>query len=358
MATGFQILDAADPLEAEAWKDLWSTWPGREVHAHPSYVGLFAEPGQRVLCATYVDPAGGAILYPFILRPLEPVDSFGTAADIVSPYGYGGPQCWGLADPDASARRFWEPFDAWAEQSGIATEFIRFSLFSEKLLPYPGVLVDRLANIVVPLDVSEDTLWMSFDRKVRKNVKKAERSGVTITVDETGAALDEFMRIYVATMDRRQASNGYYFPRTFFDSIRRELVGQYAYFNAVLEGKTISTELVLVSEHSVYSFLGGTDETAFDLRPNDLLKFEIMRWAQARGKKHFVLGGGASAGDGIERYKRAFSPDGAVSFRSGQRVLKPELVAALVARRKREYVAEGTVWPDDSTYFPSYRLPL
>lgn len=358
MTPGFHVLDAADQAQAQAWTNLWSTWPEREVHAHPSYVGLFAESGQRVLCAVQVAVDGGAILYPFILRPLEPVDGYARVADIVSAYGYGGPQCWDLSDRDATARTFWESFDAWAEKSGVATEFIRFSLFPEQLVPYPGVLVERLDNIVVPLDVPEDDLWMSFDRKVRKNVKKAQRSGVTITFDETGSTLEDFLGIYFATMERRHASDGYYFSREFFETINKELSGQYAYFNARLEGKVISTELVLISESSVYSFLGGTDESAFDLRPNDLLKFEIIRWAQSQGKKSFVLGGGAVAGDGIERYKRAFAPDCVVPFQSGQRILKPELVDALVARKKREFEAGGHDWPEASAYFPSYRLSL
>jgi hypothetical protein len=50
-----------------------------------------------------------------------------------------------------------------------------------------------------------------------------------------------------------------------------------------------------------------TDASFFDLRPNDLLKFEVMRWGRAR-KERFVLGGG---------YARTTGSSGTADLRSG-----------------------------------------
>lgn len=355
----FEIWDAADTQGRAAWIGAWESWPDREVFAHPGYAELFASESDRVLCAAYLSGDGG-VLYPFIFRPVPDglqTDPLSTVvADITTPYGYGGPYAWRLSTP-ATSEEFWAEFRRWSDLNNVIAEFIRFDLRPEALLLYPGAKVVRSRNIVRSLDLDDDAMWMSFEQKVRKNVKKALRSGITIEVDETGEHLSQFLSLYHGTMERREAADGYYFPRAFFEAIHRELAGQFAYFHAYLAGEIVSTELVLVSERSVYSFLGGTDSSAFAFRPNDLLKHEVIRWARARGKESFVLGGGAAPEDGIERYKRSFAPDGAVDFFTGQRILAPKVYEQLVAARRAQFALEGHPWPDGTGFFPAYRVP-
>ena len=150
-------------------------------------------------------------------------------------------------------------------------------------------------------------------------------------------------------MDRREARRGYYFPRTFFEAIATGLAGQFAYFHALVEGRIVSTELALVSADNVYSFLGGTDQAAFDLRPNDLLKHELIVWAKQAGKRRFVLGGGYTEDDGIVRYKKAFAPTGQMSFYVGRRVFDQPSYDRLTQQHGATPVAG---------YFPAYRAPL
>jgi hypothetical protein len=354
----FMVWDAAIEEDRRAWIHAWESWPQREVFAHPGYAELFSGDTDRVLCATRLSGDGG-ILYPFIYRALPDGLSIGPdlagAADITTPYGYGGPYAWGTGDLTVQ-EEFWAEFHDWAGANGVVAEFIRFDLSPEATLEYPGVKVARSRNIVRSLDLDDDAMWMDFEQKVRKNVKKALRSGVTIEVDESGEHLSQFLTLYHGTMERRDAADGYYFPRDFFESIHRELPGQFAYFHAYLNGAIVSTELVLVSERSVYSFLGGTDSSAFAFRPNDLLKHEVIRWARGRAKDWFVLGGGATPEDGIERYKRSFAPDGAVDFFTGQRVLAPTTYEELVAERKSQLASLGIPWPDATSFFPAYRV--
>lgn len=354
MMSSFAVLDAADPVQKQHWLGQWNGSPLREVAAHPDYVQLFAGSDDKSLCATF-EYAGAQVLYPFIMRPVDNPDG-DPLMDIVTPYGYGGPFVWGTNDSKRIAVQFWTLFDKWAMQNAVVTEFIRFGLQSDDFLPYPGGQINRLNNYVVPLSRSEDDLWSGFEHKVRKNVKRAIASGITVEIDDTGERFDDFYRIYLSTMDRRDAAEVFYFTREFFSSIHARLSGMYAYFYAVRGGEVISTELVLISAENVYSFLGGTDADSFANRPNDLLKFEIIKWAKRIGKTRFVLGGGAAAGDGIEKYKKAFAPDGAHQFRTGQRVLAPETNHQLVTLRKLEFLAAGLEWPESSPFFPQYRI--
>ncbi len=354
----FRVLCAEDPQDLASWIRRWQSWPRREIFAHPHYVKTLAREEGQSLCACW-EGEEGRVLYPFILRDLTAapyaVPSLGPATDIITPYGYGGAHFWGAADASSLAACFWPRFDAWAGQNGVVSEFARFSLFSDSILPYPGTEREDRRNVVRDLRPDQEALWMDFKHKVRKNVNRARQSALRVEIDSTGARLAEFLRIYRRTMQRRNAREEYLFPAEVFQRIHGGLAGQFAYFHAIHQRRTVSTELVLISADSVYSFLGGTDQEAFDLRPNDLLKYEIMRWAKSQGKRWFVLGGGHQPEDGIFRYKVAFAPHGIVPFKVGSRILRKDAYDALVKAR-RDLAHPGVAAPHATEhYFPAYR---
>jgi hypothetical protein len=353
-----EIWNARRAADASRWEAVHRAWAGREVFAAPAYVRLFAEDHDEPLAA-YAETASGFILYPFVLRPITTphlIDGTRPAVDLTSPYGYGGAFHSGATEVDA--KEFWSAFEEFCRSRGVVSEFTRLCLFEDRRLPHPGPTQQKLVNVVRDLRTPQDEMWREFDHKVRKNVNKARRLGVSIEVDETGARLDDFLRIYEATMDRRHARSTFYFPREFFRIIIDELAGQFLFFHAVHGERIVSTELVLSSADTLYSFLGGTERSAFDLRPNDLLKVEVTRWGQDHGKARFVLGGGYAADDGIFRYKRAFAPHGLVPYSVGTRVFDERTYARLVDA----HVAQGRHrlpgWQRDPGFFPAYREEL
>ncbi|MBZ5639465.1 MAG: GNAT family N-acetyltransferase [Acidobacteriia bacterium] len=357
--SGPRVLDPDDSGDLAEWLRLWSDWPEREVQAHPGYGRLFlSDASERLACLAW-QGAEGAVLYPFILRDLSAAQWWspgeGPTFDIVTPYGYGGPYLLHADDPKALARRFWPELDRWAVRQGVVSEFVRFSLFREALLDYPGETEQKLLNVVRDLRPDPEALWMDFEHKVRKNVKKARRSDVRVEVDPAGARIEDFLRIYRQTLDRRGADPGYYFSPEFFASLHRVLPEQFAYFHAIAGSRVVSTELVLLSASTAYSLLGGTDQDAFELRPNDLLKFEIMLWLRQRGFARFVLGGGYEPDDGIFRYKASFAPGSTLPFVVGKRVLLPDLYERLVDSRRQNERKLGREWSPKLGYFPEYR---
>lgn len=348
MKSVLRILDSSVPGDRTEWTDLWLSWPNREIQSHPGYGELFAKTGERVLAAAYSTTAGHNILYPFILRTIEDERGPLPLRDISTPYGYGGPVAWGTDLAPNDAVGYWSQFDAWAASEHVVSEFIRYGLFHTDDVPYPGEKVTRQENIVVDLQRPEEALWSSFESKVRRNVNRARREEVQITVDTTPQGFEKFHPIYVATMDRLGASADYYFSVDFFSNIHRDFPGQFAYFYAQIDGRPVSAELVLVSTDSVYFFLGGTLPEGFPKRANELLKFEVIKWAKDIGKQYFVLGGGFVPHDGLERYKRSFAPQGIRQFVTGQRIIDAPAYASLVAAK------HGTSNPSTS-FFPKYR---
>jgi hypothetical protein len=360
MASGgsFRVFDASNPSDAEAWISMWESWPRRELQAHPGYVKLFAGPRSRGLCASWRSDEG-CVLYPLILRDAATEafcpPSIERATDIITPYGYGGPFCWGTEDTRSLADRFWRSFDEWAASEVVVSEFVRFSLFNDTLLDYPGEAEYSQDNIVRNLEPDEDAIIGDFKRKVRENAKKAESMGATVEMDTTGARLDEFLRIYTLTMDRRNALESYYFPRSLFEQIHDEFAGRFVYFFAKFGGKTISVQLVLMSAENAYGFLGGTDSEYFAVRPNDLMFSDIIVWLKRQGLRRYVLGGGYEPNDGIYQFKRSFAPTGAVPFRLGRRILNQDLYDQLVECRREAAESTGEPYPRQPDFFPIYR---
>lgn len=335
--------------DRETWVAAWMAWPEREPAAHPAYCRAMAEPGDTPVGLLF-EHASGTVLYPLMLRDVPGSDAGDT--DLADPYGYGGPFVL-AGDATAVAPAFWEALEAWAGSERAVSLFGRPSLFPEQVLPWPQETAQVVGtHIVVDLAPSTDELWMAARHKVRKNVKRARRSGISVTVDLDGAHLDQFVDIYESTLDRREAADRYYFGRAVFERLVQRARGTFAFFHAWdADGALVSTELVLTSKHHLYSFLGGTRASAFADRPNDLLKWQVIEWGKQTGRTHFVLGAGAVADDGIYRYKLAFAPTGEVPFVLGRRTLNSEASHRLVAER----VAREPGWSARAGWFPAYR---
>jgi hypothetical protein len=338
-----------------AWIQLWQAWPGREPMAHPEYARLFARPCDRVVCAAGEDE-GGCVLFPLILRPLaaEPwASAYESRCDAITPYGYGGPFAWGRGPRNDAA--FWRAYDDWRVKERIVSTFARLSLFPGQLTEPPGPIKTHAPNIVVPLAEGADELWRRCDKNVRTCVRAAERAGLVIEIDPTGIRLDSFLNVYTQTMQRRGASDWYFFSRNFFSDLIAKLPGQFVFFHALLNGKVVSSDLILSSPDHIYYFLAGTLAEAYSLKPTYLLKHSEIRWGIGQSKKSFVLGGGYESGDGIFRFKRAFAPHGEVPFRTACMIGDDRSYRELERDRQAFASHRNEVWTPRPDFFPVYR---
>ena len=353
MSEQWQVWDAEVPADRDAWIALWAASDERQPFAHPDVCSLL-RPAEGRLMAVALSHGGGHVLYPFFLREISGSDGW---RDIVSPYGYGGPMHWGLTDVEATAEVFWHRFDAWALEHSVVSEFSRLSLFGETLLPYRGATRKRQNNYVRDLSVSVEELGWEVAPKVRSNVRRARREGVTIVIDTDGEFVDDFVRIYTETMQRRDSADWYRFERPFFEGLHAALAGQFAYVYAELDGRLVSADLLLFGTDIGYYFLGGTEAAAFRARPNDLVKMESMTWLKARGCRSYVLGGGVTAApdDSLDRYKRGFAPHGRVDYLTGERIISAPAYDALLAAHRQRLAARGLDFDESSDFFPAYR---
>ena len=339
-----RVLDAIQ--DRSAWLEVWDA-TGREPFAHPGYCRRIASPADQAI-AVVTDHAWGRALVPLIRRKVPGSDM----EDVCSPYGYGGPYFEG----DGRTGEVLSAVRRYLERAGLVSGFLRLDLGC----PDPGqtpeaeVLVQHAAdNIVVDLGASVADRWRRVAHKVRKNVNKAIRAGCKVRSASDSQAINQFIDVYHATMRRRHAEPWFFFDRAFFEALLDELRTQARLFTVHdREGRVVSVELVLASRHRLYSYLGGTLSSAFAYSPNDLLKFEVIRYGVEAGLSEYVLGGGHVQGDGIFKYKASFEPDGIVPFRTARMIGSVEGFRKLTGCTSAglgEQLAVG--------YFPSYRNP-
>jgi CelD/BcsL family acetyltransferase involved in cellulose biosynthesis len=343
-----QVLDAV--ADRETWLKRWQDC-GREPFAHPSYCQLFANAGERAV-ALVVEIDGQFALVPLIIRPVPKSLADEELLDAISPYGYGGPFLSGSLDVD----QVMIEVEDWAAREGLCSAFIRLSLdvgLSPATRTERTSVAEMSENVVINLRQSPEELWMNYEHKVRKNVKKALRAGCSVRRDDHMEDVDAFLDVYAATMQRRNAAQWYHFDRRFFVELAEGMTGSYSVFSVLDAGdRVVSVELVLQSDDYLYSFLGGTLEEAFSMSPNDLLKHEAAIYGQHTGRRGYVLGGGYQKDDGIFRYKKAFDPHGVQGFRTAKVVGSKSRYDALVAAHGRQ-----AGQPADGTFFPAYRAP-
>ncbi len=270
------------------------------------------------------DPVGRrlcTILQSFVRRPLgnlpflyeqrieEPY------CDIANAYGYGGPV--GIGDDAALgvlAGEFERAFSEYLEGEGIASEFCSLHplLIEHQLtLLRSGSIVPEYAKDVVVVDtsVSEEALFAGTSRGVRAKVNKARRHGVHVEkVEPSAANLAKFNRLYVATMDRKQAEARWYFPESYFHDCIAELGPNRTSLFCAFVGEEIAAAYVLMHDYATaYYRFGAADERFFDLRPNDILMAETARWAGKQGYRRIIRWRrDGAARDDLLRFKGSF----------------------------------------------------
>lgn len=308
----------------------------------------------------------GAVVYPFLRRKLENLyyisrELEGDYFDIITPYGYGGPFI--ISDGnnlhENIIKEFCLEFTNYCKDNNIISEFIRFHPLYENHIYFSKEIEIALKNKVVYVDLSasKNDIWNNYEYNNKKNIKKALKSGIEIIIDNDLDYMDRFIDIYYTTMNRRKAKKYYYFSNAFFTYIKDNFKEKAILFLAKKSHEIISVELALYDNNIIYSFLGGTLEQYFILRPNNLLKHELILWAKEKGLRYYLIGGGYSLNDGIFNYKKSFSKNGIKEFYVGKKIhniikyneLKEEL-------KKYLFNNYPEIKLEEIEYFPIYRF--
>ncbi|MBV5328178.1 MAG: GNAT family N-acetyltransferase [Chlorobium sp.] len=360
--TNFEWLSLDNEAGRHTYLKEWEKSGCRRPHDHPGFISFMQPDGYSAVVAIYHHDETNRIIYPFYWCELTESPYFKNISlslkHIVSPYGYGGALFEGDPMNRISVSQDFEIlFSKELRQRGFVTEFIREDIFTDRLSKRSvGQVIEQQPNVVVRLERNPDEIWRTYKSKVRKNVNRAKEHGLRVVFDPLGNNLDDFIKVYYETMERTEASG------TFFISLEKfqilvETLGKDGglLFVHIYDGlEIVSTELLLLSGDSVYSFLGGTVATAFDKRPNDLLKHEVILWGGLNGYKWYVLGGGITPGDGMFKYKEAFDPESIFPFQVRRVIHNHEAYKLLIQTRINYEKDSGNDWQPKPDFFPEF----
>lgn len=341
-------LDINDPY----WDEIVASTTGGYVYYMSNYLKAFQDITRNTPVMFLYESKNEREINVFFKRDIAKEKYFlrkipeGKYFDLISPYGYGG-----YIGNCTHKKKILSLHHEYCKNAGYISEVVKFHPLANSIDVYTGKITSPFHNVVRDLSVDLETIWKDFKPKVRKNVKRAQKYGLRIMTETDGNHLEDFLTIYYKTMKRNEAEEVFYFSKDFFDKII-SIQNQIIFFYVLYEGHIISTELVLYDEENCYSYLGGTDSKYYEMRPNDYLKYEIIKWGCEKKLKNFILGGGHGTDDGIFQYKAALAPNGIYDFYVGTDIFCEEKYQKLCDIRKME----DPYFNESEKLCPAYRF--
>ncbi len=245
------------------------------------------------------DTRGVAGIFPVFSRNYVVLRVF-SSPYVVTDTPYLGP----LVRADVPCGDLWSTLLAHARSGGM--DFLR--MFTRVGVPLPDIepgvaSVQRKTTHVLDLALGEDAIWEGMEGRCRTAVRKALKDGVTV-----GEAVgDGFIDRYVDMLEGVYARQGLASPnaRPFYREMwslfgGREIIG----LMAVHEGRDIAGALFVMDPHDAYYISGASVADAGRVSPNNILQWEAIRLAMARGVDRYDFVG--SDIPRIAKFKQSF----------------------------------------------------
>lgn len=163
-------------------------------------------------------------------------------------------------------------------------------------------------NFLIDLNRSADDIWKDLDKYKRKNVKRAEKKGVTIEELSEKNLIPIFYDLLKETyIPRKQPLEDISHFEAVFDILVPNNMAKF--FLAKYNNEYIAGRLVLTYKGTVYDWFTGSLRKTLELYPNDLLVWHILKWGSENEFKVFDFGGGGTSeqsSEGWIEFKKRF----------------------------------------------------
>lgn len=145
-------------------------------------------------------------------------------------------------------------------------------------------------TLMLNLTLSEADLLAQMKPKARYNIKVAERHGVTVAEDSSDEGIENFLKLYNATVERNKFdSKGPKYFYTLVSHLRERKQG--TLFFAYYQGMPIATALVVFYGQRATYFFGGSNRDFPQVMAPYKLHFEIMKQSKSQGHKWYDFWG-------------------------------------------------------------------
>jgi CelD/BcsL family acetyltransferase involved in cellulose biosynthesis len=162
-------------------------------------------------------------------------------------------------------------------------------------------------HFVHTLDLSPDesTVRKRFKSNTLRNISKAERGGVEVAIERSHEAVAAYYQLHCGTRRHHGLPPQ---PWSFFEKIYRHIIatGQGFVSLASHKGQRIAGLICLYwKDQAIYKF-GASDRASLNLRPNNLVMWEAIRWCCRNSIRGFHFGRTEPENDGLLQFKRCW----------------------------------------------------
>jgi len=164
------------------------------------------------------------------------------------------------------------------------------------------------------LDISRDLqdIKAGFESKFRYNIHVAEKHGITVRQGTDEAFVEDFYKIYKETCSRQ---NFIIHPISYYKKIRSLIIdkGMGRVFTAYHEQVPVASVIIFNFGKRIWYMYGASLSSHRNMMPNNLLHWEVIKWAKDRGFKEYDLWGIPSNPKeghplwGVYRFKKGFN---------------------------------------------------
>jgi len=178
----------------------------------------------------------------------------------------------------------------------------------------------------------ENEIYKLLKNTFKRNIKKADTSGVSINFFSTIEAVKEFYRLNCITRKRHGLPPQ---PYRFFKNIYKHIVSKELGIVALASynEKYIAGAVFLhFGEEAIYKF-GASDIKYQNLRPNNLVMWEAIKWYAKKGYKSLCLGRTEIENHGLRQFKLGMGAEEYIikyyryDIKNGSFVKEPEKVS-------------------------------
>jgi CelD/BcsL family acetyltransferase involved in cellulose biosynthesis len=154
-----------------------------------------------------------------------------------------------------------------------------------------------------------DVLWQNLHGAARRAIKKAERSGVIIRMAEDETELRAFFELHLQVRKHKYRLLAQ--PYQMFESIWKHFMATQDGFLllATYQGQIVAGIVFLAWKDTLYYKFNASALDSLAPRPNDLMMWEAIQYARARGYVHLDFGLSDWDQEGLVRYKQKFASE-------------------------------------------------
>jgi hypothetical protein len=341
-------------IKEDEWDQILNGFPkdGSDIYFSPEYSLLNSPLEDGAPKCIKFENSEGIAIYPYLERNIPLVLTDGKEMkDVTTPYGYGGPIST-IYSP-SFVESFNKALDEYFLDMGYVSEFIRFHpvLENHKLRSCEVIYVHDTYG--VDFGGKDFTKSLTFWKdSLKRGVKKAEKLNLRFEMNILDEReLDDFIKIYTRTMERKKALSFYFFNDQYWDLLLELSKRNMVFIASVFfeEEKIASAIFLSWNGFYLHYHLGGSKSEYLNMRPVNYLFWNVEKWAATNNFHLLHFGGGVERGDGLERFKSSIS-NKAFKFYVGRKLFRAEIYSKLNANANSLSKEKF-----NKNFFPAYR---